>query len=193
MNTIELVVIGISTGGPPALEVVLQQLPFDLHVPIIIVQHMSVGFTKSLAKRLDRICALRVCEAVDGEIIVPGKVCIAPAGMQTQIIRKFDKLVLKITMESPISTYYKPSLDVTLLSLVKEEVKGTMAVVMTGMGNDGLKGIKEIKAMGALIIAQSEETCVVYGMPRACIEAGFVDCIIPLNDIASKIIECVKS
>ena len=189
---IELVLIGTSTGGPPALQAVLTQLPYDFPVPIIVDQHMPSGFTAPLAQRFDSSCGLKVQEGADRDILKAGNVYIAPAGKQTQVQRIAGRLALKITTESPIETHYKPSLDVTLLSMAREVGKGVLGVVMTGMGTDGLLGIREIKARGGFAIAESEETCVVYGMPRALIEAGLADRIIPLGDIARNIVECVQ-
>lgn len=189
---VELVLIGTSTGGPPALQTVLTQLPCDFPVPIIVDQHMPSGFTAPLAQRFDSICSLNVHEGIDGEILLAGNVYIAPAGKQTQVQRTAGKLTLKITTESPIETHYRPSLDVTLLSMAKEVGKASLGVVMTGMGTDGLLGIREIKACGGFAIAESEETCVVYGMPRALVEAGLADRIVPLGDIAHNLVECVQ-
>lgn len=187
----EIVAIGTSTGGPSALQAVLPQLPANFPVPVIVAQHMPPGFTAPLAERLNSLCALEVKEGITGEALKAGKVYIAPAGKQMQVQRRGDQLFLHITDEAPITTLYRPSVDVMFLSLAKEVGKGTLGVVMTGMGNDGLRGMREIKALEGFAIAEAEETCVVYGMPRALVEAKLADRIVPLGEIGKTITDCV--
>lgn len=190
-HPIEIVAIGTSTGGPSALQSVLPQLPADFPVPVIVAQHMPPGFTGPLAQRLNGLCALNVREGIHGEVLKAGTVYVAPAGKQIQVMRRNGQLLLNIGDESPITTLYHPSVDVMFLSLAKAVGKGALGVVMTGMGNDGLKGMREIKTLEGFAIAEAEETCVVYGMPRAIVDAGLADRVVPLGEIGQVIVECV--
>lgn len=188
---VEIVAIGTSTGGPSALQAVLPNLPADLTVPVLVAQHMPPGFTGPLAQRLNGLCPLNVREGINGEVLKAGTVYVAPAGKQMQVQRKSGQLILQIGEEAPIPTLYHPSVDVMFLSLAKAVGRGTLAVVMTGMGSDGTKGMKELKALEGFAIAESEETCVVYGMPRSIVEAGLADRVVPLREIGRTIVECV--
>ncbi|HEY8910342.1 MAG TPA: chemotaxis response regulator protein-glutamate methylesterase [Desulfosporosinus sp.] len=190
-HPVEIVAIGTSTGGPSALQAVLPILPAHFPVPVLVAQHMPPGFTGPLAQRLNGLCALKVREGIDGEVLKAGTVYVAPAGKQMQVLRKSGQLTLDIGDEAPIVTLYHPSVDVMFLSLAKAVGKGTLGVVMTGMGNDGMKGMKELKGLGAFAIAESEETCVVYGMPRSIVDAGLADRVVPLGEIGKTIVECV--
>lgn len=189
---VEIVAIGTSTGGPSALQKVLPQLPANFPIPVVVAQHMPPGFTGPLAQRLNGLCPLNVREGVHGETLRAGTIYIAPAGKQLQIVRRNGQLQLHIGDEAPIPTLYHPSVDVMFLSLAKEVGKGTLGVVMTGMGNDGQKGMREIKALNGFAIAEAEETCVVYGMPRSIVEAGLADRVVPLSEIGSVIVDCVQ-
>lgn len=191
-HPIEIVAIGTSTGGPSALQNVLPQLPADFPVPVLVAQHMPPGFTGPLAQRLNGLSPLNVREGVNGEVLKAGTVYFAPAGKQLQVQRRGGLLYLHIGEDSPISTLYHPSVDVMFLSLAKEVGKGALGVVMTGMGNDGLKGMREIKSLEGFAIAESEETCVVYGMPRSIVDAGLADRVVPLSEIGRNIVECVQ-
>jgi two-component system chemotaxis response regulator CheB len=190
-HAVEIVAIGTSTGGPSALQAVLPTLPANFPVPVLVAQHMPPGFTGPLAQRLNGLCPLNVKEGIHGEGLRAGTVYVAPAGKQLQVQRKSGQLTLHIGDEAPIPTLYHPSVDVMFLSLAKEVGKGTLGVVMTGMGNDGTKGMKELKALEGFAIAEAEETCVVYGMPRSLVDAGLADRIVPLGDIGRAIVECV--
>lgn len=190
-HQVEIVAIGTSTGGPSALQAVLPQLPANFPVPVIVAQHMPPGFTAPLAQRLNGLCALTVREGVNGEVLKAGTIYVAPAGKQMEVIRKVGQLTLQIGNESPIPTLYHPSVDVMFLSLAREVGKGSLGVVMTGMGSDGTKGMKEIKAKEGFAIAEAEETCVVYGMPRSLVDAGLADRITPLGEIGRAIVDCV--
>jgi len=190
-HAVEIVAIGTSTGGPTALQTVLPTLPENFPVPVLVAQHMPPGFTGPLAQRLNGLCALNVREGVHGEVLKAGTVYVAPAGKQIQVQRRSSQLVLHIGDEAPISTLYHPSVDVMFLSLGKEVGKGTLGVVMTGMGSDGTKGMKELKKLEGFAIAEAEETCVVYGMPRSLVDAGLADRIVPLGEIGKTIVECV--
>jgi two-component system chemotaxis response regulator CheB len=188
---VEIVAIGTSTGGPSALQAVLPTLPANFPVPVIVAQHMPPGFTGPLAQRLNGLCQLKVREGIHGEVLQAGTVYVAPAGNQSQVQRKFGQLTLHIGDDAPIPTLYHPSVDVMFLSLAKDVGKGTLGVVMTGMGNDGMRGMKEIKAFEGFTIAESEETCVVYGMPRSVVDAGLADRVVSLGEIGRTIVECV--
>lgn len=190
-HAIEIVAIGTSTGGPSALQAVLPTLPADFPVPVLVAQHMPPGFTGPLSQRLNGLCPLNVREGIHGEVLKAGTVYVAPAGKQIQVQRKSEQLTLHIGDEAPIPTLYHPSVDVMFLSLAKAVGKGTLGVVMTGMGSDGTKGMKDLKALEGFAIAESEETCVVYGMPRSLVDAGLADRVVPLGEIGRTIVECV--
>lgn len=190
-HRVEILAIGTSTGGPAALQAVLPVLPANFPVPVLVAQHMPPGFTGPLAQRLNGLCPLNVREGVNGEMLQAGTVYIAPAGKQMQVQRKGDRLVLQIGDESPITTLYRPSVDVMFLSLAKAVGKGALGVVMTGMGSDGRQGMRELKALECFSIVESEETCVVYGMPKSLVDAGLADRITPLGEIGQTIVECV--
>ncbi|WP_092329144.1 protein-glutamate methylesterase/protein-glutamine glutaminase [Desulfosporosinus hippei] len=190
-HPVEIVAIGTSTGGPSALQAVLPVLPKNFPVPVLVAQHMPPGFTGPLAQRLNGLCELNVREAINGEVLKAGTVYVAPAGKQLQVQRRSGQLTLNIGDDAPIPTLYHPSIDVMFLSLGKEVGKGTLGVVMTGMGSDGTKGMKELKKLEGFAIAEAEETCVVYGMPRSIVEAGLADRVVPLGEIGKAIVECV--
>jgi two-component system, chemotaxis family, protein-glutamate methylesterase/glutaminase len=186
----EVVALGISTGGPASLIRMLPQLPENLGVPILIVQHMPPVFTKSLAEDLNRRCALRVCEACDGQPVIPGNVLIAPGGKQMKVERADGRIIVHITDDPPENSC-KPSVDYLFRS-VREVYGGkSLGVIMTGMGNDGARGCKDLKRHGAAIIAQDEATCVIYGMPKGPIDDGIADVVAPLENIAQEIVRLV--
>lgn len=189
----EIVTIGISTGGPNALSQMLPQLPGDLGVPVVIVQHMPPVFTKSLAASLDAKCALTVKEAEDTEPIQPNTVYIAPGGKQMKLVASADgkNRTIKITNDPPENSC-KPSADYLFRSVGDYYVGRTTAVIMTGMGSDGTKGLQLLKQKGAFVIAQDEATCVVYGMPKAPTQQGLADIVAPLNKIAAEITKSVR-
>jgi two-component system, chemotaxis family, protein-glutamate methylesterase/glutaminase len=189
----EIVAIGISTGGPNALGQMLPNLPANIGVPIVIVQHMPPVFTKSLAASLDKKCALKVKEAEDREALQDNTVYIAPGGKQMKLIASADGLnrLIKITNDPPENSC-KPSVDYLFRSVADYYVGRTTAVIMTGMGSDGTKGLQTLKSKGTHIIAQNEATCVVYGMPKAPVETGLADIVAPLNKIAEEIAKSLK-
>lgn len=189
----EIVTIGISTGGPNALSQMLPKLPGNLGVPIVVVQHMPPVFTASLANSLNKKCALNVKEAEDGEVLQDNYVYIAPGGKQMKLAAKADgkNRMIKITNDPPENSC-KPSADYLFRSVSDYYVGRTTAVIMTGMGSDGTKGLEILKNKGALVIAQNEASCVVYGMPKAPIETGLADVVAPLNKIADEIVKSVK-
>jgi two-component system chemotaxis response regulator CheB len=188
----EVVAIGISTGGPNALTQMMPKIPAGLGVPILIVQHMPPVFTQSLATSLNAKCSLEVREAVSGEPLRPDTALIAPGGKQMKVVAAADgkSRVIKITDDPPENSC-KPSVDYLMRSIAHHYVGRATGVIMTGMGSDGLLGLKLMKRNGATILAQDETTCVVYGMPKEPIEAGIVDVIAPLDKIAEEIVRTV--
>lgn len=189
----EIVAIGISTGGPNALTQMLPMLPGNLGVPIVVVQHMPPVFTKSLATSLNAKCALLVKEAEDREDLKNNTVYIAPGGKQMKLVASADgsNRQIKITNDPPENSC-RPSADYLFRSVGDYYVGRTTAVIMTGMGSDGSKGLEILSRKGATIIAQNEETCVVFGMPKKPIESGIADIIVPLNKIADEIIKSLR-
>jgi len=189
----EIVTIGISTGGPNALARMMPMLPGDLGVPIVIVQHMPPVFTKSLANSLNAKCAFTVKEAQDGEAIQANIAYIAPGGKQMKLVASADgtNRLIKITNDPPENSC-KPSADYLFRSVADYYVGRATAVIMTGMGSDGTKGLQILKQKGTLIIGQSEASCVVYGMPKAPAELGLTDVVVPLDKIAGEIVKSVK-
>ena len=183
---VRLVSIGTSTGGPPALQAVLTALPRNFPVGIVIVQHMPPMFTKSLAERLNSLCQIVVKEAEDGEVISPGTAYIAP-GDKHLLVRKNLSNSVAVLSDKPDNMPHKPSVDVLMDSIALSQAQVSLGVIMTGMGSDGLRGLSAMKAKGADIIAQNEESCVVYGMPRAVIEAKIANVVAPLDQIAGEI------
>ena len=186
----KLVAIGTSTGGPQALQAVITRLPGNLPCGVVIVQHMPAGFTKSLAERLDSISAISVKEAENDEIIKPGQVYIAPGNYHMRVAPAggVTKKIL-LSQEPPVGNH-RPAVNV-LFDSVAQFKNDLVSVIMTGMGSDGCEGMKKIKAAGGYSIAQDESSCVVYGMPKAVVEAGLADEVRPLNQIAEAIVDAV--
>lgn len=179
-----LVVIGSSTGGPMTLEAILTRLPKNYPGAILVVQHMPAGFTRSLAERLNQVCELEVVEVHEDEPILPGWVYIAPAGYHFTLRRENDHFRANLSKE-PLSFSHRPSVDVLMQSVAEFWPRRTLGVILTGMGNDGTQGIQFLKRRNnATIIAQTEETCVVFGMPKAAFLSGCVDRMVPLGEIA---------
>lgn len=189
----EIIGIGISTGGPKALSEMMPQIPHDINVPILIVQHMPAIFTKSLAKNLDAKCSVEVREAKDGESVQSNVALIAPGGRQMKVAAGADgtSRIIRITNDPPENSC-KPSADYLFRSIAQYYVGRSTGVIMTGMGSDGTLGLKLMKRNGSFIIAQNEETCVVYGMPKEPIDTGIVDVIAPLGKIAEEICQTVR-
>ncbi len=189
----DIVGIGISTGGPNAMAQMMPQLPADLGVPVLIVQHMPPVFTKALANNLDPKCALEVKEAVDGQAIRPNVALIAPGGKQMRVEAGAEATtrIIRITDDPPENSC-KPSVDYLFRSIAYHYVGRATGVIMSGMGSDGTLGSKLMKRNGSTIIAQDEVTSVVYGMPKEVIDAGIVDVIAPLDKIAQEICRTVK-
>lgn len=186
----EIVAIGVSTGGPLALQEVLPRIPGNFPAGIVIAQHMPPNFTKILADRLNSVSKIEVREAQDGDVLKPGVALIAQGGKNLIFESNFGKKVVKI-VDKP-ETVYRPSVDVMMSSASEIFEDRVLAVIMTGMGRDGLEGLKKVKAKGGYIIAQNEETCVVYGMPKAVVDANLADSIIPLDKIGEVIVSIVS-
>jgi len=184
----KVVAVGISTGGPVALAHFLSELPADLGVPLLIAQHMPPVFTESLARNLDRRCAITVKEAVDGEKIVPDTAYIAQGGKQMRVASDVFKnaKIIRITNDPP-ENGCAPSADYLFRSVAEHFGGNATGVIMTGMGSDGTRGLEQMKKKGAFIIAQDEASSVVYGMAKKPIEMGIVDVVIPLDHMAGQI------
>jgi two-component system, chemotaxis family, protein-glutamate methylesterase/glutaminase len=181
----DILVMGVSTGGPQGLKAVIPRLPADFPLPIAIVLHMPIGYTEGYAKRLDETSALHVVEAREADEVRPGTVFVAPAGRHLTFSRHTDGIV-RIRLEvSPLDVPHRPSVDVLFQSAADVYGDRVLALVMTGMGDDGRQGAAWVKARGGSVLTESEETCVVYGMPRAVVEAGLSDESIPLDLIAA--------
>jgi two-component system chemotaxis response regulator CheB len=178
----ELLVIGSSTGGPKALQDILPGLPASLPVPCLIVQHMPSSFTKPFADRLNGLCQVHVKEAEQGEPLKAGTVYIAPGGLHMTYGARGPKGCIELSTE-PVSSLHRPSVDVLFLSVAELFRGQVLAGILTGMGSDGAKGMEQLKKKGAHTLAESEQSCVVYGMPRAAVERGCVDVVAPLADI----------
>lgn len=187
---IDLVAIGTSTGGPLALQNVLVNLPADFSKPIVMIQHMPATFTPAFAKRLDQLCKISVKEAEDGDKLKPGLALLAPGGKQMLIEGRAGNASIRIIDSEPSLTY-KPSVDITFRSVNKVFPAKTLAIVLTGMGADGREGARMLKAQGSEIWAQDEESCVVYGMPAAIVDAGLADNVLSINDFTQAIIKRV--
>lgn len=186
-----IVVIGTSTGGPKALQNIVTRIPEDFPVPILIAQHMPPAFTGPFAERLNSLSKISVKEAENGEPVKKGTAYIAPGRGHMGIIRKkVTETSIKIS-EDDGSHIYKPSIDVLMLSVVEGFSGQVLGVILTGLGNDGSKGMKEIKNKGGRTIAESEESCIVYGMPKAIVDAGIADKVVPLDEVAGEIINAV--
>lgn len=174
--------IGVSTGGPEALNRLLSALPATYPLPVLVVQHMPPGFTAALAAQLDRQCTLRVTEAVEGEPIVPGRVYIAPAGRHLEIEALEQREVVRVT-DAPAENFCRPSVDVLLRSAARAYGERLLVAVLTGMGSDGLAGARECKRHGARVLAQDAATSVVWGMPGAVTEAGLADAVLGIDQM----------
>ncbi len=190
-----LVVIGVSTGGPLSLQQVIPLLPADFPLPVIVVQHMPPQFTRSLADRLNTLSAIAVKEAEEGDVLQPRQVFVAPGGRQMLVRSRGVGAVLHIvdSGEQYRNEIFKPSVNVTTFSAIEVFGGKIIGVMMTGMGSDGKKAFVELHRRGGTIIAQDEQSCVVYGMPRAVIEAGVADYIVPLDKIAPTLVELVAA
>jgi len=190
-HKVDLVVIGISTGGPQGLKQLIPLLPADFPVPVVLVIHMPVGYTQMYAQRLDEISPLQVREAVEGDVVQAGLVLVAPAGKHLTFRRLQSGSVVTHLDLRPAESLHRPSVDVMYQSAAEIFRDRVLGVVMTGMGSDGKQGAAWIKSQGGLIFTESEESCVVYGMPASVVEAGLSDRSLPLGKLAQGIREVV--
>src|SRR6266446_1514217 len=182
-----IIAIGVSTGGPNALQFVLSQIPAAFTGSLLIVQHMPEGFTEMFARRLDECCELEVQEAKSGDLLLAGRALICP-GNRHMMVRRMPRGDMAVLSDSAPVNGHRPSVDVLFHSVSQEFGPMCVGVLMTGMGEDGAEGLGAIKAAGGITVAQSEETCVVSGMPRAAISKGFVNRVIPLDAMANALL-----
>jgi two-component system, chemotaxis family, protein-glutamate methylesterase/glutaminase len=188
---VDVVVLGISTGGPQALKYLIPQLPADLSVPILMVMHMPVGYTEMYAQKLNEIAPLKVSEAREAELVEAGSVLLAPAGRHLTLRRQPNGEIITHLSARPFDTPHRPSVDVLFQSAAETFGSRTLGVVMTGMGSDGKQGAAWIKSQGGLIFTEAEESCVVYGMSWSVVEAGLSDQSVALDKMAEAILEVV--
>jgi two-component system, chemotaxis family, protein-glutamate methylesterase/glutaminase len=187
-----VVAIGVSTGGPQALQYVLPQLPKDFPGTILIVQHMPEGFTEMFSRRLDEICAIRVKEAQSGDLLLAGRALVCP-GSRHMKVKRLPLGDVAVLNDEPRVNGHRPSVDVLYKSVAEEFGNKSVAVLMTGMGEDGAQGMSQVKAAGGMTIAQSEESCVVYGMPKAAIERGYAVRVVALEALANTLLaQCMQ-
>jgi two-component system chemotaxis response regulator CheB len=184
-TTDRIVAIGTSTGGTQALEVVLSALP-RVSPGIVIVQHMPEKFTASFAERLNSICQIEVREAANNDRVIPGRALVAPGGKHMLLKRSGAQYHVEV-IDGPVVNRHRPSVDVLFRSVAKFAGKNALGIIMTGMGDDGARGLKEMKDAGAATVAQNEATCVVYGMPKEAVKLGGVDRSVPLTGIHAEI------
>ncbi len=187
----KLIAIGTSTGGPRALQDVIPYIPRDIDAGILIVQHMPPGFTKSLADRLDGMSQIQVKEAEDGDIISAGVAYLAPGDSHIKVTKQAGQFVIKLDNGERVSGH-KPSVDAMMYSIAELNDRDVIGVIMTGMGADGADGLSRVKANKGYIIAQDEESCVVFGMPKSTIKLGVVDKVVSLNNIANEIVKAME-
>lgn len=184
----EYVGIGASTGGPMALQEVLSRIPAGFAHGVMVVIHMPKAFTGPFAERLNGKCALKVKEAADGDLLLPGQILIAPGGRHTTLVRKGAAIVVQTVPTENYPQYvFVPSVDIMMTSLTDACKAPVLGVILTGMGNDGLKGMRYLKEKGGATLVQDQATSTIYGMPKACIEAGIADEVLPLDRIGAEI------
>jgi two-component system chemotaxis response regulator CheB len=188
----KIVLIASSTGGPRSLDAIIPQLPENINVPLIVVQHMPAGFTTSLALRLDKISNLRVKEAEDGDLLQENIVYIAPGDFHLGLKQNDHKVNLFLDKSEKVNNV-RPSADFTFDMAAEIFRNNALAIILTGMGRDGAKGAFKVKHYGGKVISESKETCVVYGMPKIVAQEGYADYILPNYEIADKVIEILSS
>jgi two-component system chemotaxis response regulator CheB len=190
-HSVDLVAIGISTGGPQALKRLIPQLPKDFPVPVVMVMHMPVGYTEMYASKLNEMAPLEVREAAEGDELKPGRVFLAQAGRHLTLTREASGKVFTHLEARPFDSLHRPSVDVLFKSAAEVYGKRVLGVVMTGMGSDGKQGAAWIKSQGGLIFTEAESSCVVYGMPSVVVEAGLSDKSVALDEMSRAILEVV--
>ncbi len=183
-----VVALGASSGGPPSLQYLLSGLPADMTAAVLIAQHMPQGFTGSFARRLDGLLPVRVREAVAGEEVCPGTVLVAPGGRDLAV--RASGSGGQVVLEPPVGTHGVPSVDRLLTSAAEVFGARVTAMILTGMGRDGAAGVRAVKAAGGRVVAESEETAAVFGMPGKAAATGCVDLVLPLPEIAVELIRC---
>jgi two-component system chemotaxis response regulator CheB len=183
-TTDKIVAVGASTGGTEALRVFLQALPYDAP-GVVIVQHMPQHFTAAFSRRLNGLCRITVKEAEDGDTVIPGRALIAPGNMHMLLKRSGTRYYVQIK-DGPLVCRHRPSVDVLFRSVARYAGMNAIGIIMTGMGDDGARGMQEMKNAGAINLAQDEESCVVFGMPQEAIKLGGVDKVLPLDSLASE-------
>ncbi|HTF99373.1 MAG TPA: chemotaxis response regulator protein-glutamate methylesterase, partial [Nitrospirota bacterium] len=188
---VSVVAIGTSTGGPRAVQEIIPRLPKDFPVPIVIAQHMPPNFTGPFAERLNQLSQISVKEAQEGDALKPGLALVAPGRGHMRVIRPRGIETVVSISENREEFIYRPSVDYLMASIAELFPGRALGVILTGMGNDGAKGLVALKNTGSRIFAQNEDTCVVYGMPRAVVEAGIADKILPIEEMAGEIINAV--
>lgn len=179
----DLVVVGASTGGPRALVSILSRIPADFPARIVVVQHMPAGLTGALAERMGEVCPLPVVEVAAGQVLEPGRVHVAPGGADLAVDRAGAALRAIVEPRRDRGEGTSPSIDRALSSAAAHLGAGVCAVILTGMGDDGLRGAREVRERGGFVVAESAQTCIVYGMPRAVAEAGMASAVAPLGEI----------
>jgi two-component system chemotaxis response regulator CheB len=187
----QLIAIGASTGGTEALREILVRLP-ESSPPVLVVQHMPEMFTKLFARRLDGLCPMGVDEAVDGEPVLPGRAYIAPGGIHMLVNRTERGLAIALD-RGPLVNRHRPAVDVLFNSVAKNVGRNAVGVILTGMGADGAAGMRELKQAGARTLAQDRASCVVFGMPKAAIDNGSIDRVLPLGAMAGEILRLVSA
>jgi two-component system chemotaxis response regulator CheB len=190
-HSVDIVVLGISTGGPQALKRLIPQLPANFPVPVLMVMHMPVGYTEMYAAKLNELSNLEVREAAEGDEVIPGRVLLAPAGRHLTVKRGSSGKIVTHLDAKPFGTLHRPSVDVMFQSAAEVYGNRILGVVMTGMGSDGKQGAAWIKSQGGLVFTEAESSCVVYGMPCVVVEAGLSDKTVALEDMPRAIMEVV--
>ncbi len=189
-GTQSVIAIGASTGGTEALSELLVALPAD-SPGVVIVQHMPEYFTRTFAERLDASCRIRVAEARDGDRVLPGHALIAPGGRHLSLARSGTRYSVRVTEDPPVNRH-RPSVDVLFFSCAEKLGRNAVGVILTGMGDDGARGLKSMRQAGADTIAQDEASCVVFGMPKVAIDLGAVERVLPLDRIAGEVLSLVE-
>ncbi|WHY79700.1 chemotaxis response regulator protein-glutamate methylesterase [Neobacillus sp. WH10] len=188
----DLIFIGCSTGGPSALQTILPHFPANLPIPIVVAQHMPPGFTKPLAERFNSLCQLNVKEAQNGQLVRKGTIYIAPSGFQTRFEKKPDGTVIfKVDNDEAVEALYKPSIDITLNSAAPIFADRLLSVILTGMGVDGMQGCGIVKKYHGSVFVEAEDSCIVYGMPKAVLEAGYADKQFALSQMYQEIMSFI--
>lgn len=182
------VVIGASTGGPPALHQLFNSITRKIPVAFAVAQHMPPGFTKSLATRLNETSPMEIREARDGDNMLPGQVLICPGGRNLEFQRQGEDVVVQVVIP-PVEQIYTPSVDALFKSAAPVYARNLLAIVLTGMGNDGTSGVRKVSAYGGRILSEAEESCIVYGMPKEAAATGLVEKIVPLPQMRQEILE----